>query len=249
MALQEEFESQGSRLFKYRGSIPIILLVTGIIIFVFSKMNSTGFENYISLQIYELLCLLISFIGLGIRIYTVAYTPENTSGRNTKIQKADVLNTTGIYSIVRHPLYVGNFFMWMGIAMLVQSLWYMFAFVLIYWIYYERIMFAEEQFLRRKFGEVYLVWSKKTPAFLPSIKNYSSPSISFSWKKALKKEKNGFAAIFLVFFMFRAIGDYINTGGLVLNSWLAYTTAVTFILYFILKYLKRYTTMFDEENR
>lgn len=249
MALQEEFERQGSRLFKYRGSIPLILLVTGIIVFVFSKMNSTGFENYIPFEIYELLCLLISFIGLGIRVYTVGYTPENTSGRNTKIQKADVLNTTGIYSMVRHPLYVGNFFMWMGIAMLVQSLWYMFAFVLIYWIYYERIMFAEEQFLRRKFGDVYLEWSKKTPAFIPSTKNYSSPSISFSWKKALKKEKNGFAAIFLVFFMFRAIGDYINTGGLVLNSWLAYSAAITFILYFILKYLKRYTTMFDEENR
>ena len=41
-------------------------------------------------------------------LYCWAYT-KNTSGRNTHDQVADSLNTSGIYSIVRHPLYVGNF--------------------------------------------------------------------------------------------------------------------------------------------
>lgn len=249
MALQEEFESQGSKLFKYRGSIPIFLLVTGIVVFVLSKWNPSETESFIPFSIYEIICISVSFLGLIIRVLTVGYTPSNTSGRNTGTQMADVLNTTGIYSMVRHPLYVGNFFMWLGIALLVQDFWYIIAFILLYWIYYERIMFAEEQFLRRKFGETYLDWAKKTPAFILSAKNYVSPNLPFSWKKILKKEKNGFSAIFVVFYMFRMISDYISTGGIVLNSWLAYTAAVAFVVYFILKSLKKFTSVLDESDR
>ena len=57
--------------------------------------------------------IIISFLGEAIRIFTVAYTPAGTSGRNTKQQLADTLNTTGIYSLLRHPLYLGNFFMFL----------------------------------------------------------------------------------------------------------------------------------------
>ncbi len=249
MALQEEFEQQGNKLFKYRGSIPLAFLVTGILVFIYSKMHLIGIEKYISFYTYELICLGISFLGLAIRIYTVGYSPRNTSGRNTGSQIADEVNTTGIYSLVRHPLYVGNFFMWLGIAMLVQNFWYVIIFVLTYWVYYERIMFAEEQFLRKKFAKAYLDWAEHTPAFIPSFKNYSPPKISFSWKKVIKKEKNGFVAIFMVFFLLRVIGDYIETESLVLDSWLFFITVATSILYFILKYIKKYTTVFDEAGR
>jgi len=189
-------------------------------------------------------------LGLLVRVYTVGYTPKNTSGRNTtEGQVADVLNTQGIYSTVRHPLYVGNFFMWLGIAMLVQDIWYMVAFTFIYWVYYERIMFAEEQFLRKKFGEIYVNWSLKTPAFIPSLKNFSSADLTFSWKKVIKKEKNGVAAVFIVFLIFRFIRDYLLTGTVVTDSWQVYATIVSVVIYFILKVLKSSTKVFEEEGR
>ncbi len=99
---------------------------------------------------------------------TVGFAPKNTSGRNTAAgQMADELNVTGIYSIVRHPLYVGNFFMWLGPVLFLRSVWFTIVFCLVYWLYYERIMFAEEQFLRRKFGDAYDKWSEKVKAFIP----------------------------------------------------------------------------------
>ncbi len=110
-------------------------------------------------------------------------------------------------------------------------------------------MFAEEQFLRKKFGKAYLDWAGITPAFIPSFKNYSPPKITFSWKKIIKKEKNGFTAVFIVFFLFRGIGDYIETGSLVLDSWLLYITAASMILYLILKFIKKYTAILDEAGR
>jgi hypothetical protein len=94
--------------------------------------------------------------------------------------------------------------MWLGPALVTVDLWFIISFCLLYWVYYERIMFAEEQFLRKKFGDVYLQWSQGVPAFLPNFSNFISSNFPFSWKKVLKKEKNGLAALFLIFCLFDA---------------------------------------------
>lgn len=39
MALQEEFESQGNFLFRYRGNLPLIIVFVGIFVFVFDKLS------------------------------------------------------------------------------------------------------------------------------------------------------------------------------------------------------------------
>ena len=135
--------------------------------------------------------------------------------------------------------------------MLTQNLWYIAAFVLAYWLYYERIMYAEEAFLRKKFGDIYVKWAEKTPAFVLSFKNFIKPNIGFSWKKVLKKEKNGFTAIFVTFFLFRMIKDYIENKSLYssTHSWLFYATMASIVIYFILKFIKKYTKVFEEEGR
>jgi hypothetical protein len=78
MALQEELEEQGKWLFKYRGTIPLIILVIGIVMYVRTELHpetffleETPYEIY-----YEMFCLFLSLIGLGIRVYTVGHTPK-----------------------------------------------------------------------------------------------------------------------------------------------------------------------------
>lgn len=250
MALQEEMESQGNYLFRHRGTFPIIILVIGFFVFLQSKMNTEIIqkENPLTQTVYDYVCLFVSLFGLIIRSYTVGHTPANTSGRNTSGQLADVLNSTGIYSIVRHPLYLGNFFMWLGVAMLTVNFWFIVAFIFIYWVYYERIMFAEEQFLRKKFGTAYTLWASSTPAFLPAYKLFEKPGLPFSWKKVLKKEKNGLVAVFLIFFIFYAASCYV-TNQKIDNLFLIYSCIFSVALYFVLKYLKKYTKVLDESGR
>jgi hypothetical protein len=72
-------------------------------------------------------------------------------------------------------------------------------FILIYWLYYERIMFAEEQFLRRKFGNAYDKWSEKVSAFIPFSFGFIPPKLSFSARNVLKREYHSFVNIFLIF--------------------------------------------------
>jgi len=250
MALQEDFEKKGMWLFKHRGSIPFIILFFGILVFFWTEIHPENFwvksEGVRDFYIY--ICLLISLIGLGIRAFTVGYTPANTSGRNTQTQLADELNITGIYSIVRHPLYLGNFFMWLGPVLLTGHFWFVAVVCLFYWIYYERIMFSEEQFLRRKFGDVYTTWASKVPAFIPKMHGYLKPGLPFSWKKVLKKEKNGLAAVFCIFSLLDIVAALIRKDNN-FNYFLLTGAVIAIILYAILKFLKYRTNILNEEGR
>ena len=186
MALKEEFENTGNWLFRWRSYLP--LAVIGIFLLALleysNKLGHRGGLEYIE----ESICFIVSFFGLIIRIFTIGYTPERTSGRNTKNQVAETLNTTGIYSIVRNPLYLGNFFMGFGII-LFPGLWYLvLMYILFFCLYYERIIFAEEAFLREKFGAEYLAWANCTPVFIPRFGKYRKADLPFSLKNVLRRE-------------------------------------------------------------
>jgi protein-S-isoprenylcysteine O-methyltransferase Ste14 len=251
LALLEEFETQGNWLFKRRSYLPLLLLFAGLGLQILHELDPH--PSVLKTQPYrswlETFALFIGLSGLAIRILAVGYTPKNTSGRNTSEgQVADSLNTLGMYSILRHPLYLGNFLMWLAPAMLTGYLSFMLIFIFLYWIYYERIMFAEEQFLRKKFGEKYVNWSLQVPAFVPSFKNFKKPEASFSWKKILKKEKNGLFALFLIFALFDAVTNFIH-GKEDYDMFLISSTLISGCLYGILKILKYRTRLLDEDDR
>lgn len=157
----------------------------------------------------ESIALYIGLFGILLRLYAVGFTPKNTSGRNTSEgQIADELNTTGLYSLTRNPLYVGNFFMWMGLVFDIGAIWFLLLFIFVFWIYYERIVFAEEVFLRKKFKKSYLQWASETSVFIPKKFNYIHPKKSFSWKKIVIKEKSTILMFFLVFFILQQFSAF-----------------------------------------
>jgi len=198
----------------------------------------------------EMIFLGVSIVGEIIRIATVGFAPRNTSGRNTSAgQVADELNTTGIYSIVRHPLYVGNFLMWLGPVLFLRSIWFAIVFGLIYWLYYERIMFAEEQFLRRKFGESYDKWSEKVKAFLPFRVKYMPSKISFSVLNVLKREYNSFVNVFLIFALLDLSRNFFLSERIYMTGiwmWLLIGAAV---IWFIVRSVHKYTRWLEVEGR
>lgn len=242
MALLEEFEKQGNWLFRYRGVLPLIILAVGAFIYIRAELNpspSSFMEVNSYKSIYEISCLLVSLFGLAIRVYTIGHTPSKTSGRNIKEQVAESLNTTGIYSVVRHPLYLGNFFMWLGPAMLTANFWFIVSFCLAYWIYYERIMFAEEQFLRRKFGEAYTEWASRVPAFIPCFKHFKKPCHSFCTRKVVAKEKNGLLVVFLIFCSFNVVGELVHKGKHHFNMIFIGMCILSIVLYIVVKIFRK----------
>lgn len=239
MAMREEMERQGNWLFRFRGVLPIIILAMAFGQYAYTELynGDTILQSSPYEYIYSMVCLLISLFGLAIRVYTVGHTPDKTSGRNVKEQVAEELNTTGIYSVVRNPLYLGNFFMWFGIALLTQNGWFVVAFLLFYWVYYERIIYAEEQFLSRKFGAAYDSWAASTPCFVPRLHSGIHPTYKFSWRKVILKEKNGFVAVLIIFSALDLLGSLL-TGYPPVYLWLTYAAIASIVGYGILKYIK-----------
>lgn len=209
MALQEQLEAQGRWLFRWRSYPPLLMLV--LVGFALRDFRYPGNSQALDLA-WESVCLAVAFLGVAIRVVTVGHVPEGTSGRRTRSIGTDALNTTGLYSVVRHPLYLGNYFMWLGPAMIVRSWSIAVVISLGFWLYYERIMFAEEEFLRLRFGEQFETWASNTPAFIPNHRGWRPWRLPFSICTAVKREASGFFALISVFAGMEAGSDFAATG-------------------------------------
>ena len=246
MALVNELEKQGNFLFRYRGQFPVFLFILSVPFLYLTDIESLSPSLK---ETYRFSAVILSFLGFFIRSITVGTTPKGTSGRNTKEQKAYVLNTSGIYSTVRHPLYLGNYFMWIGIVVFTYNLYLIAIVSLLYWIYYERIMYAEERFLERKFGEDYVIWASSLPAFFPNLKLYKSSIIPFSFKSVLRREYSGVLATVIGFVFVELIRGYFSNGEwFISQSFLCLLIIVSLVALF-LRTLKHHTDLLSEEGR
>jgi protein-S-isoprenylcysteine O-methyltransferase Ste14 len=242
MALVHEFERTGNWLFKRRGWLPLFFILPAFVFLWFT-------ERIEYKPLTEIIFIAVGMLGLLIRALTVGRTPEKTSGRNIKKQVASQINTSGLYSMVRHPLYVGNFLMWLGPVLFLRSLWFTLGFCLFYWLYYERIMFAEEQFLRKKFGEQYDLWSEKVRSFLPSFRYYKKPDLSFSIRNVLKREYPGLANMIIIFTFLDLARNYINNSNIYLNPLWLWSIIVTMTIWIIIRILDKKTGVLNVKGR
>jgi protein-S-isoprenylcysteine O-methyltransferase Ste14 len=245
MALVHEFENSGNWLFRRRSWLPVFMIVAGIIVMYLGNRQAILFDMR-----DELIFLGVSLFGEIIRIMTVGYAPKNTSGRNTVLgQVADELNMTGIYSLLRHPLYLGNFFMWLGPVLFLRSVCFDIVFGLMYWLYYERIMFAEEQFLRRKFGDIYDKWSEKVSSFIPWSFKPVRPKLPFSIRNVLAREYNSFVNIFVIFALLDLFRNYFLSGRIYFTPMWIYLGAAAFVIWIVLRTIQKNTRWLEVEGR
>ena len=245
MALIHSLESDGGRLFRYRGQIPVILFLVALPVIYFtdySVLNNLWFNVIRSVAIFA------TVAGFVFRAWAIGTTPKGTSGRNRDEQVAESLNTKGVYSMVRHPLYVGNYFMWLGIVIYVINPWFVVLFTLAFWLYYERIMFAEERFLERTFGDTYTDWSLKVPAFIPRFSAFVKGGVPFSLKSILRREYSGFLATVFGFLFVDVVRDYFVSGKLALNYNYAIVLGVALFITLLLRTLKHHTQVLADTD-
>ena len=75
------------------------------------------------------------------------------------------LQTNGIYSLCRHPFYLGFIFILFSSCLLVPHYLNILAF-LGAWIIHHFIMIKEEEYLGRQYGDEYIQYSKKVKRYL-----------------------------------------------------------------------------------
>ena len=207
MLLKDQMTKCGGWLFRWRSFIPLALLP--FVVAALPGFVDIGGSHKFQTR-WEVLCFAIATLGLAIRILTVGSVPARTSGRNTKTQCAATLNTTGAYSVVRHPLYLGNCAIWLGTALFLHTWWLVAIAMLGFWVYYERIMLAEEEFLKSRFGAEFEAWARRTPAFVPAIGNWRPSQLPFSWRAGLARENSTLLAMIAAFATLDVASDLIS---------------------------------------
>jgi protein-S-isoprenylcysteine O-methyltransferase Ste14 len=202
--LVEQMGQTGDILFRWRSWLPLLLLP--LFVASFSGGHPTGspsFEFW-----WEVACFAVSMVGLVLRVITVGTAPRGTSGRNTREQKAAVLNTTGPYSVVRHPLYLANYLIALGLSLFTRT-WFLPIIVsLATVLYYERIAAREEAFLESRFGEAFREWAARVPAAIPRPSLWRPAALPFSWQRALGREFYAISEVAVAFFVLDVLEDW-----------------------------------------
>jgi protein-S-isoprenylcysteine O-methyltransferase Ste14 len=246
MALQEEFEKTGEYFFRWRSYLPLVM--TLLFIMGLACFRYPFADHQLDLA-WDAGCLALALLGQGLRFFTVGFVPRGTSGRNTRGQVADTLNTTGMYAVVRNPIYLGNLIIWLGLSLFMKSLWFTTIITLFFTIFYERIICAEEAFLRQEFGDAFMQWAEATPAIIPRFQNWRPPSLPFSFKSALNREYGTFFAIVVTFTVLELLAGLVNFGKFTLDAIWVKLFLFSAAFYLTIRYLKKKTRVLATDNR
>lgn len=193
MAIDKQSKvSIGEWFFKYRDFTPIPLIV---LLLIFGEPTVAS----------ATLGLLLIVFGELFRIYSVSFI--GTVSRTRSESTGQSLVSSGPFSLVRNPLYVGNFFVSFGFAIFGSITWIAVLTVLMFALQYYFIVLYEESVLTKKFGEAYGEYRKKVPAFIP----FSLPKLDqIEWPRdfspALKSEKRTLTTIMTLLVLLIALG-------------------------------------------
>jgi protein-S-isoprenylcysteine O-methyltransferase Ste14 len=248
MALKETYEKQGAFLFRHRSYLPLLVGPLVVAAFLSPSYTHPLFSGFAG-GLWKTICILVSFAGLLVRCLVAGYVPRGTSGRNTQTQVAESLNTLGLYSMVRNPLYLGNFLIILGLLLFIQVWWFTLAGVLIFWIFYERIIFTEEEFLRQKFGATFVDWSLKTPVFVPKFSRWQKPALPYAWKTVLRREHSTqFGMISSLTLLGTASDLFTKPDHRISTFWWVFW-GTSLVVYVVFRFLKKKTHVLDLEGR
>lgn len=186
---QTELARSGKKLFFIRGTYIYTVIAISTLIALTTRDIGPFADSALDCAWFWV-SLGVASAGAIVRVITSGYAALGTSGRAKVAAEASELNTTGPYSLVRNPLYVGRILNFTGLAMLSGSWVFGVIVFLLAVLIYERISIYEEEFLREKFGAAHAEWAKDVPALLPRLHGWVSPKYPFWWKRMIWREQN-----------------------------------------------------------
>ena len=223
--------SIGRFLFRWRSFTPLPLLVALLLFF----RPGDGGKAYPWIAAAG---LLLALAGEALRMHAVGHSGHGTSGRESFF-RADDLNTTGLYSLVRHPLYWGNLLIYAGLLLAYASPWGLAVGLLFFCTQYVFIIASEEAYLRDRHGPAYEQYCRRVPLYLPRLGAYATPAQRFAGRKVLFKENDSCFNLLGLFLIILAFREH-RLLGRVRHGFVYLAAALVLILaYAGVKYLKK----------
>jgi len=221
----------GNFLFKHRSFTPLPFIV---LVFVLFKPVNLGSSNWM----VNIGGLIVSLIGEVTRILAVGFAFEGTSGRESYLL-AENLNTTGIYSVLRNPLYVGNFLIFAGVVAVFSNLYALLIFAIFLTMQYYFVILAEENYLRKTYKEQYEDYCREVRRIIPTFNKYKRNQNPFNFKKVVFKENDSVFNMLIMVLLVLLYKEKVLFGE-IQNSVIYISVAVVLIIaYIVVKNFKK----------
>jgi protein-S-isoprenylcysteine O-methyltransferase Ste14 len=115
---------------------------------------------------------LVSLFGEAIQLWSFASLVKN-----------EQLTARGPYVLVRNPMYLGRFFLILGLVVLLGNVYLIVAYVVLYYFYMVNRVQREERRLTEILGQPYRDYGARVNRFLPAFGKLTDPAVRFfSWQ-------------------------------------------------------------------
>jgi protein-S-isoprenylcysteine O-methyltransferase Ste14 len=178
----------GQLVFKLRGYVPVPFFIA--VVLLANPQKDLAIFGGILVVFGEILRLAgVSYIGACTRTREIV---------------AEEFITNGPFAYLRHPMYLGNMFIYVG-ASIVGGGWLPYMLYLVILLF--SVLFAfqityEESQLTKLFGEEYIMYKELVPRIFPRLTSYPEKSKKKpNVMEAIKSEKSTFLALFGYFFL------------------------------------------------
>jgi len=126
--------------------------------------------------------IVLAAVGMVGRIWCLTYS----SG-----YKSSELVTQGPYSVCRNPLYFFSFIGLIGIGLATETITLTLFLIAFFVLVYPAVIAGEEEFLRGKFGQVYVDYCNRTPRFFPRRDLFVEPESYTVQPRTLRRSLGG----------------------------------------------------------
>lgn len=149
---------------KPRVKIDVILLIVFLIFggvtyhFDFFYKGYTPFVD----NLFDSLGFVLILKGVFIRMAARGHKKANSGGSHQLVN-------TGLYQVVRNPMYLGTFYIGSGFVLTLLPWWMVFVFAGFFYARFNQQMMSEEKFLTQMFGKKYEDYCRQVPRLFPNV--------------------------------------------------------------------------------
>lgn len=181
----------GNFFFRHRNlAFPLMILAVYFLV----PPPDKAFGSEVLEEWKDVLALGLVLAGLALRVTVLGFIHVRRGGSGKKVH-ADVLYRDGMFGVCRNPLYVGNLLIYSGVFAMHGDWRVLLGGVAVFGLIYQSMVYAEEAYLEKRFGEAYAVYKAEVPRWGFHLSRFkaSTAHMRFSLKQGLFVDYNPIA--------------------------------------------------------